>query len=388
MVIAIDCRALQDPLGGGVTEYTRHLVDALLVHDTKNEYVLFTTGARAVRGGTSYQASTRCHLVHLHYPNKVLHFAMRFLKGPKLDRLLERRIGKKIDLILFPNINFISVSSTCHYLLVVHDLSFKLFPEFFSLKRRICHVLVQPQKLIHGARTVIAVSEHTKRDIIEQYGVSEEKIKVVYPGIAELTPPSPSYDKRGLRGSYILYLGTLEPRKNIEGLIQAYEIFCKKVPPLPNPSPSRGEGRVRVDLVIAGRPGWLYKSIYRAVAQSSARDRIHLIGPIAEEHKSALLRGAALFVYPSFYEGFGFPPLEAMSLGVPVIVSASSSLPEVVGEAALLVDPTNVADIAEGMQRMVTDKELRNVLIEEGKMNAARFTWQKSAQEFLTLFSR
>ncbi len=395
MTIAIDCRALQDPLGGGVAEYTRNLVEVLLLEDKENEYVLFMTGMQG-----SFSRRGFVQVTHLRYPNKILNFCMRFLKWPKLDRMLQRRTGKKIDVLIVPNINFLSVSSACPYILVVHDLSFELFPEFFSLKRRLWHKAIQPKKLVQNARTVIAVSEHTKRDIVELYRVAEDKVRVMYPGSAQsqdcadrlrptnctdnVSAESAAVGISAIRKKYhlpehfILYLGTLEPRKNIEGLIQAYELLFYKLQAISYKLPH---------LVIAGRPGWLYQNIYRAVAQSTAKDRIHLIGAIAEEDKAALYKAASLFVYPSLYEGFGFPPLEAVSCGVPVVASASSSLPETIGDAALLVDPTNVANIAHGMERILADKELRNRCIEKGYEAVKKFTWERTAKEILALIA-
>ena len=374
MTIGFDLRPLQDPVGGGVAEYTLNLIEALLKVDTQHEYIFFTTGwqyGSRLRSNSKniLRASRASREVHLRYPNKILNFCMRVFGWPHLDAMVESRIGKKIDLIIFPNINFISVTPGCPYVLVVHDLSFEHFPEFFSLKRRLWHKAINPRKLVQGAYHVIAVSENTGRDIIDIYDVSEDKVRVVYPGIN--SPPTNGvniHNKYNLPQSYFLYLGTLEPRKNVEGIIQAFEMLDQKI---------------EIDLVIAGRPGWLYEGIYRTVAQSPVGSRIHCIGPIAEEDKAALYTGAVCFVYPSFYEGFGFPPLEAASYGVPVIASASSSLPEVIGDAALLVDPTNVGDLAYAMERVITDATLRDELTAKGRIVAARFSWERCAREVL-----
>jgi glycosyltransferase involved in cell wall biosynthesis len=393
MVIAIDIRSLNDPLRGGVGEYTSSLLEALFHLDPKNEYLLFTnsftpTPNRLVWGFTRFP---NVRVVRFSYPNKLFNFSLRFLRFPKLDNMLEKATGKKVDVFFIPNLNFVQLSKNCKSVLVVHDLSFELFPEFFSFKRRLWHKFVEPRRLAREAETIIAISENTKEDLMDLYKVPEQKIKVIYPGVGGSSTNNESRAnvriKYNLPDKFILYLGTLEPRKNLDGLIKAFEVFKQKTSPPINHrlrrDPANGGGLSTYQLIIAGQPGWLSREIYKAAEKSSVKDHIRFIGYVAPEDKPALYQSASLFVYPSIYEGFGFPPLEAGLQGTPTIVSSSSSFFETLGEGSLLVDPWNVHEIAEGMFQVLTDEKFASVLREKGREAALRFSWEKCAKEVL-----
>jgi glycosyltransferase involved in cell wall biosynthesis len=377
MVIGFDLRCLQDPLRAGVAEYTRRLFKALLAGEQKNQYLGFTSGFR-----TKVADFPNCHFP---YPNKFLNFCLKFLSRPKLDKLVEKYTGQKTDLMVFPNFNFLRVSPGLPYVLIVHDLSFELFPEFFSWKRRFWHRLVCLRREVKEAKIIVAVSENTKRDLVEIYGAKEQKVRVVYPGIS-FTGSRPVQGARqqearqryNLPEHFILYLGTLEPRKNIEGLIQAYELLISKLQTV--------NYKFIPHLVIAGPKGWLSFNIYARAVKSPSKDKIHFIGFVEDKDKEALYRAALLFVYPSFYEGFGFPPLEAAQLGVPTIVSANSSFLETLGQGALLVNPLNIAEIASAMFQGLNNEGLREMLIHKGREAAMLFSWEKCAREMLEIF--
>ncbi|MCK4525681.1 MAG: glycosyltransferase family 4 protein, partial [Candidatus Andersenbacteria bacterium] len=177
--------------------------------------------------------------------------------------------------------------------------------------------------------------------------------------------------KYNLPKKYILYLGTLEPRKNIIGLIKAFEILNTKY-----------------KLVIAGSKGWLYEDIFKIVKNSPAKDNIIFTGFIDDKDKAALYGLADLFVYPSFYEGFGFPPLEAMAAGTPVITSNFSSLPEAVGDAAITVNPYNIDELTKAIEMVLFDEKLRDILIERGYKKVKNFSWEKCAKETLEFILR
>ena len=245
--------------------------------------------------------------------------------------------------------------------------------------------MINIKKLAGNFNRIIAVSENTKQDIIELCGVSPEKIKVIYSGIGRqyrkinnnaggqnFTSVQKKYN---LPKKFILYLGTLEPRKNVEGVIQAYNELRIKNRELAD-----------VKLVIAGGSGWKVKNIFKEWGKSKYKDDIKFLGYVGADDKAYLYNLAALFVYPSFYEGFGFPPLEAMACGVPVVCSTVSSLPEVAGEAAIMADPYNITEIATAMELILTSYDLRNNLIRKGLEQAGRFSWKKSAEKYLEVF--
>jgi len=230
---------------------------------------------------------------------------------------------------------------------------------------------------------VVAVSENTKRDIVELCGVNSDKIKVIYSGIGEenrkitnhqLPMAKQIKNKYNLPDKFILYLGTVEPRKNVEGIIRAYNELRIKNHELED-----------YKLVIAGGKGWKSDNIYREWEKSKFKADIKFLDYVDGEDKVYLYNLAEVFVYPSFYEGFGFPPLEAMACGLPVVTSYASSLPEVMGDAALTVDPYNVNDIARALAEILTNENLRNKLIERGLKRAGEFTWRKTADEYLEI---
>ncbi|MBU1146304.1 glycosyltransferase family 4 protein [Patescibacteria group bacterium] len=375
MNIGIDIRSLLLKERSGVGEYTYQILDALFRIDQKNNYFLFYNSWKGVGDflPAEWKKFENVHFCGFHWPNKLLNFCFKFLGWPKIDKMVFPE--GKIDLFFIPNLNFISLSHSVKKIITVHDLSFERFPKFFSWKRRLWHWFVNPRKLIRSADKIIAVSENTARDLAELYDVSRDKMKIIYSGVnsgSGVSDVEAVKKKYNLPENFILFLGTLEPRKNIGGLIRAFEILKTE---------NRGDHK----LVIVGPQGWLYKKILARAEESPVRDDIKFINYIAPEEKFVFYKLAKLFVYPSFYEGFGFPPLEAARVGTPVIVSTNSSLPEVMGVAALMVDPSNPAEMAKVMEQCLSDENLRVTLIEKGKAQAEKFNWQKCAEEVLTV---
>lgn len=337
MRIGIDIRSLLEPQPAGISYYTKNIINTLLEIDKKNQYLLFTNSFRDTG-----------------VPNKLLNFSLRFFHWPKIDELLGG-----CDVFLCPHLSFLALSKKCRKIVVVHDLSFELYPEFYSLQRRLWHRAIDPRHFIGQADKIIAVSQNTKNDLMEIYKIPEEKIKVIYPGVTQQSAPPAG----GQQSNYVLTLSTLEPRKNIETLILAFQ--KAKIADL--------------KLVIAGAAGWKTKNIYRLAANDP---NIVFKGYVSEEEKARLYQGARCFAYLSFYEGFGFPTLEALSYGLPVIASLNSSLPEILGEEALYVDPYNVAEVAEALREVIINK----VNPYRGEQ-IKKFSWQKSAQEILNLIN-
>jgi len=286
------------------------------------------------------------------------------LCAPRVERL----VPGGFDALLMPNLNFIATRQP--YLIFVHDLSFARHPEWFTPKMRLWHRMVRPKDLLARAAAVLAVSEFTKNDVVSLYGIDPVRITVVPPAVpatATAGVPAPEHgpDNATPAGRpYFLSLSALEPRKNITGLIRAFDAL----------------DRDDVDLVIAGPKGWMYDEIFRTAARARSRGRIRFAGPISEAEKTRLLRGATALVYPSFYEGFGIPALEAMAAGCPVIASLATAVSETVGNAAFLVEPTRPADITGAMAALLDDTTLRERLVAAGTERAKRYSWEVSAE--------
>lgn len=256
----------------------------------------------------------------------------------------------------------------------VHDLGYLYFPDAHPTKER-RYLDWSTAFSARRATLVLADSQATQADLIQHYHIPSEKIRVVYPGVDEslqpVTDPQRLASVRaqyGISERYLFFLGTLQPRKNIERLVKAYARWCVRF----NVSD--------VQLVLSGNVGWLYQEAWTADIAG-----VHLTGYVADEDIATLYSGAIAFLFPSLYEGFGFPVLEAMRCGIPVVCANTSSLPELVEDAALLVDPLNVDAMALAIQRVVVDEALRQDLINKGYHQAAQFTWQHTAERTLAV---
>jgi glycosyltransferase involved in cell wall biosynthesis len=255
-------------------------------------------------------------------------------------------------------------------------LSFLRYPEFFNFRKNFWHKSLNIKKLLRQYDNIIAISENTKHDLMELLNIPEEKITVIYSGLNE--GPADNKEIESLIGiPFILYLGTIEPRKNVSGLIEAYNLLRDRHLPLTN-----------YKLVLAGGKGWKNKPIYNRAKESLYRDDICFLGYVNKEEKEWLYNNAKLFVYPSYYEGFGFPPLEAMSHGLATITSDVSSLPEVVSDAALVVNPYSSLDLARAIESLLLDDTLRKKYESKGKERSTFFTWRKTAESYKTLFNK
>jgi len=257
-------------------------------------------------------------------------------------------------------------------LATVHDLGYLSFPRAHPTLQRL-YLDLSTRWNARAAAHLLADSEATKADLVASYGTPADKITVAYPGYDESLSPvrdpaaiAGAKARYGIAGDYFLYLGTLQPRKNLSLLISAF-VALK---PLPT-------------LVLAGRRGWLYDDLLAQTVRLRLEDRVLFPGYIPQADKAALLSGALAFVFPSLYEGFGLPVLEAQACGCPVICSNTSSLPEAAGEGALLVDPTDSSALAEGMARLRDDPALRASLVERGFANLRRFSWKRCARTVL-----
>jgi len=376
MHIAIDIRPLMEKQLTGVGEYTLNLLKELLLQDNTNDYYLFFNSHKNVHDNLPLFKQNNVHYCGFTWPNKLLNLCIKLVKYPKLDKLIAQKFHlERIDLFFFPNISFLSVA--CPYVITAHDISFEFFPEFLSLKRKLWHKIISPKKLFQRAKHIISVSQNTTRDLTNYYQIQPEKITTIYSGLADAYHKIGTSDqemkkikeKYNLPEEFILFLGTIEPRKNISGLMAAYKLLRQN----DNDAPP---------LLIVGKLGWKYKKIVEDIKQE---ENIRLIEYINENEKKFFYNLASLFVYPSFYEGFGFPPVEALLCGCPVIASNNSSMLEICGDKAILVDPNNIADIAQAM-KTVLEKSIDKNLTEKTSALSKNFSWSHTAQKTKTVF--
>ncbi len=283
--------------------------------------------------------------------------------------LASEMMKNKPDILFVPSYT-IPQAHPAKTIVTIHGLEYKYFPECYSIKERL-FLELNTLFSIKWSSKIIVPSESTKRDLIKFYKVDDGKISVVYHGVRSQKFIKSKVHKVKNNEFNILFVGRLEKRKNIVNLIKAFELFKK----------SYKLQATSYKLILVGKAGFGFSEIKKAIQESLFNKDIVLKNYITEEEKDELYKKADVFVLPSFYEGFGLPVLEAMSYGVPVICSNISSLPEVAGDAALLVDPNNIQEIVDAMNKVFSDDDLRNKMIEKGFKNVKRFSWEKCARE-------
>lgn len=380
MKIIIDIRCLSEGRFSGVEEYVGQLLRGLFSLDPFNEYVLFINAFSEIKTDISWvHRYPNVSLRRFYVPNKLLNGLLWYFHWPKLDTLLGGA-----DIFFSPNIHFLAVSKRVKCVLTMHDLSFALYPETFSFKRRLWHFFVAPKNICRRADRIIAVSQSTYDDVQTKYGISQEKISLVPSGVNARFVPIDRNDPRMLRTKtkyelpykFILFLGTREPRKNISAIFFGYEAYRDAL----------AEKDTPLHLVIAGISGWGSDTVMRRALDSRYRKEIHCIGYVDDEDKPVLYNLAEIFVYLSLYEGFGFPVLEAMRCGTPTITANNSSLSEITGGYAVLVDPYKPNELAIALQELSQDKKFRSRQIESGKKRAFEYRWELSASATLEVF--
>jgi glycosyltransferase involved in cell wall biosynthesis len=295
-------------------------------------------------------------------------------------RAVQRSVMRDLDVFHVSDVTQL-VPEQGKVVATIYDMSPVIFPQFHTSENRNTFAR-KLQHIRQHADVLIAISESTKRDIIEHLGFPETRIHVAYGGVDANFAPLPdqaalrsTLAKYGLREpGYILHVGTLEPRKNLVRLIEAYAQVRQRC------------GDVTPPLVLVGQNGWDSADIFTAVARHKLSDHVQIVGFVADADLPVIYNGATIFAYPSLYEGFGIPVLEAMACGVPVLTSTVSSLPEIVGDTGLLVEATDTQAIAAGLQQLVEDAELRRDLSVRGAVRATRFTWQETALATLNAY--
>ncbi len=391
----------------GIGRYTRGLVQALAALDRQNEYVLLEVGRRksGIRESGNQEDRENTFPPNFHHRPLLLSERTMAIIWHRL------RLPLPVDLFtgevdLFHSPDFL-LPPLRHgrAILTVHDLSFRRRPECADAALAAYLNRAVPLS-IQRAHLVLADSLSTKADLVGLLGVPAAKIEVLYPGVGDAYQPvrdaatlAAVRQKYSLPDNFVLFVGTIEPRKNLVTLLQAW---AKVIADCPE---AWGHARPRLQiadceianrksqignwaLVIAGGRGWLYEETFATVERLGLSGDVVFLGYVPEADLPSLYSLARLFVFPSLYEGFGLPPLEAMACGTPVVCAHTSSLPEVAGDAALLVDPLDADGLAAAMQQALGDEGLRARLVERGLRQAARFTWRAAAQQLLAIYER
>lgn len=296
-------------------------------------------------------------------------------------RILARELREQPPDVFFSPVTQLPVGCPCPSLVSVLDLAARSHREFFPWRKQMI-MRYQTDHAVRNGTHFLAISESTARDLKRYYGLGADKVTVAYPGCAEdffnarPAPPGSGTILDTLPERYVLYLGQVQPRKNLERLLDAYARVCDRHPDLPH------------HLVLAGGMGWQNDAIYHAATTSPVAGRIHFLDFVPESQLPGLVAGADVLALVSLWEGFGLPALEAMAAGTAVLASDVSSLPEVVGDAGVLVDPTNTAAIADGLTRLLTDPALRTICEQQGRARAKRFQWESTARTIADLVKR
>jgi glycosyltransferase involved in cell wall biosynthesis len=362
--------------GGGIGRYTRSLFEAVIRQDPDDEFVVYFNYERGGRPPPLFPGARNVLERPLAIPDRWATIIWHRLRVP----LPIDVVTGPVDVFHFPDFVVPPVRHG-RTVVTVHDLSFLLHPETADERLRAYLERVVPQA-VRRADFVVVDSANTENDLIVLLDVDPERIAVVYPAVDKRFRPVEDgavlgaiRHKYNLNFPVILSLSVIEPRKNLPRLFEAY-VRLKRDLGIPH------------RLVIGGGLGWMYESVFQAVEDLALGESIIFLGRVPDEDLPALYKLADVFAYPSLYEGFGIPPLEAMACGTPVVTSNSSSLPEAVGDAGLMARPTDVDAIAEAIAQVLTNATLREDLSRRGIERARLFTWEASAEKVLSIYRR
>jgi len=367
--IAIDAHSVGTRLGGNES-YATNLIEALAEIDKVNQYTIFVTRREARERFSNRWPNFQVRATLPHTP---------FVRIPlTLSAELRRN---RVDVL---HVQFTAPPfSPCPVVVSIHDLSFEHLPQTFKRRSRM-QMRLTVRRSARNAAQIIALSEHARSDLVATYGLRPEKVNVVPlaapPSFAPVRDNSELQRVRqtyGIAGDYILSVGSIQPRKNLPRLIEAYSLLRRDL-----------TGGKLPQLVLVGKNAWLYDETLRSLKAGDVGTAVILTGYVPESDLPALYSGALCFIYPSYFEGFGLPPLEAMKCGAPVIVGNTTSLPEVVGDAALMIDPFNVNAIAAAIHKVVNDSDLRAELRVKGLERAKHFDWKETARLTLAVYER
>lgn len=363
----------------GVGTYAYNLVKYLARLDSSHVYTLFPFFYHIYHPDFKSTTIPLKNSAQFHY--KFEHLSKEWVDylwhNPNIDK---KEILGNLD-ILHSTTFCVPLDFSGKQVVTIYDVSFVTHPQYHQ-KANIDHCFKGTKDAVEVADTIIAISEHTKRDLIEHFHCPEEKIVVTplgydrefYYPISNHEHIKPVLDRYKITSPYIFALATVEPRKNMDGLIMAYDAL----PP---------EIKNRYLLVIGGGKGWLDNRIYDLVQEKNLQEKVKFLGYVEEDDLRYLYSGATCFAFPSHYEGFGLPPLQAMACGCPSIIANNSSLVEVAGDAALLVDSSNIESITNALIQLLTDKTLAQSLSKKGIEQANKFSWEKCAEQTLAIYN-
>ena len=369
MHIAIDAHSVGTGLGGNET-YAVNLIEALAEIDNVNRYTLYVTRQQAIERFERRWTNVDLRLTLPHTP----------LVRIPLTLAVELR-RRPVDLL---HVQYTAPPfAPCPVVNTIHDLSFEHLPETFT-KRSRRQMRLTIRRSAQMAAHIITGSSFSRDDIVKTYKVDPARITITplapssfFKRVEDLAQVDQVLRNYGIERDYILTVGSIQPRKNLPRLINAYAMLCRdrRLENLPK-------------LVVVGKRAWLYGETLSAATNSKVADRIIFTGYVPDEDLSALYTGAKCFIYPSFFEGFGLPPLEAMSCGTPTITGNRTCLPEVVGDGALLVDPFDERSIGEGIVKLIGDDNLQGQLREKGISRAASYDWKQTARQTLAVYEK
>ncbi len=374
MRIAIDYTAAIRQ-GAGIGIYVRNLVDALLAQDASDQYTLLTSGQASPEHPFPNAENVRGRNIFI--PDRYLNILWYRLHAPLPATLFTG----PIDIYHGPDFALPPLNKNVRKVVTIHDLAFLEHPEYAvpSLAAYLRRVVPEA---IAAADVVTTVSSEVSRTLVQHFQTPKEKLVVVPLGVSRyfrrVTDPillDATRHKFGLQHPLVLAVGTQEPRKNHIGLIKAFHKAQKE-----KSGPAM--------LAIAGSTGWLYEETQQLVKELNLEKKVRFLGRVTDHELVTLYSSADIFAFPSFFEGFGIPPIEAMACGAPVITSNTSSLPEVAGDAALLIDPYNIDELAEAITRLVQDEGLREELRQKGYQRVQQFRWEVSASKMLAIYQR
>ncbi|MGI8836238.1 MAG: glycosyltransferase family 4 protein [Pyrinomonadaceae bacterium] len=369
MRIAIDAHSVGNKLGGNES-YAKNLIEALAEIDGVNQYTIFVTRPEARERFSNRWPNFQVRTTPPHTP---------FVRIPlTLSAELRRN---RVDVL---HVQFTAPPfSPCPVVVSIHDLSFEHLPQTFKRRSRM-QLRLTVRRSARNAAQVIALSEHTRADLIDTYNLRPEKVNVVPLAAPDAFAPVRDDNELqrvrqiyGIDRSYLLSVGSIQPRKNLRRLIEAYSLLQQQQPECKLPQ-----------LVLVGKNAWLYDETLQLLKDRDVGASIVLPGYVPESDLPALYSGALCFIYPSYFEGFGLPPLEAMKCGAPVIVGNKTSLPEVVGDAALMIDPFDVNAIAAAIQKVISDSDFRSELRVKGMQRAKQFDWKETARQTLAVYEK
>lgn len=365
MRIGIDAR-ITHYTRAGIGQYTLRLTQALAALNDADEFLILQ--------------HVKDHSVFSQQPN-VRRVAIRTPSHHWLEKYMLSFEISGLGLDVLHSTDFIPPARLprgCKSVITIHDLAFLHFPHF--LTKDSARYYGQIDRAVHAADHIIAVSKSTRRDIINLLGVDERKISVIYEAANPIFQPMDREQalaqvraRYPVPDAFVLFVSTIEPRKNVQGLLHSFRRLLDNY-------------KLDISLVLAGARGWLSQEAYDLVNELNLQGRCLFLGSVEESDLVLLYNAARCLAYPSFYEGFGIPPLEAMACGTPAIVSNLSSLPEVVGDAALLVAPQDVEGLTVALWRVLTDPTIWSELQQKGFTRARRFSWERAARETLDVY--